>query len=75
MSKSKYQIKKVRRVLFTKENNYNPASYEVWKVSGPKGFRKYFCSRKDAKAFVDSYTDTKLTMDIVLDLLREIKSK
>lgn len=75
MSKSKFSIKKVRRVLKTKEMNYNPAAYEVWKVSGPKKFVKYFCSRKDAKAFVDSYTDRSLTMDIVLDLIREIKMK
>ena len=73
--KSAYDIKKVRRVLKMKENNFEPATYEVFKVSGPNKFVKYFCSRKDAKAFVDSYTDTKMTMSIVKDILREIKMK
>lgn len=81
MSKSKvnlkknYTIKKVNRVMKMKENNFEPATYEVFKVSGPKKFVKYFCSRKDAKAFIDSYTDTKMTMSIVKDIIREIKMK
>ena len=41
-NKSKFGIKKVRRVLSMKDNNYEPAMYEVWKVSGPRGFKKYF---------------------------------
>ena len=48
MSKSKvnlkknYTIKKVNRVMKMKENNFEPATYEVYKVSGPKKFVKYF---------------------------------
>ena len=81
MSKSKvnlkknYTIKKVNRVMKMKENDFEPATYEVYKVSGPKKFVKYFCSRTDAKAFIDSYTDTKMTMSIVKDIIREIKMK
>jgi hypothetical protein len=58
-----------------KDNDFEPATYEVFKVSGPNKFVKYFCSRKDAKAFIDTYTDTKMTMSIVKDIMREIKMK
>ena len=81
MSKSKvnikknYEIKKVRKVMRMKDNNFEPATYEIYKVSGPNKFKKYFCSRTDAKAFIDSYTDTKMTMSIVKDIIREIKMK
>lgn len=75
MSKSKFSIKKVRKVMRMKDNNFEPATYEIYKVSGPKGFKKYFVSRKDAKDFIDGYTDTKMTMDIVKNIMNEIKVK
>ena len=81
MSKSKvnvkknYIIKKETKVMRMKEDNFEPMNYEVFKVSGPNGFKKYFCSRKDAKAFVDKHTDTKMTTEIVTNLLNEIKYK
>lgn len=73
--KSNYQIKKVRKVMKMKDNNFEPATYEVYKVSGPNGFKKYFVSRKDAKAFIDGYTDTKMTIGIVKNIMNEIKVK
>jgi len=81
MSKSKvnvkknYEIKKVRKVMRMKDNGFNPATYEVYKVSGPNGFKKYFVSRKDAKVFIDKYTDTKMTLGIVKNIMNEIKTK
>ena len=81
MSKSKvnikknYEIKKVRKVMRMKENNFEPATYEIFKVSGPNKFKKYFCSRKDAKDFIDGYTDTKMTLGIVKNIMREFKVK
>jgi hypothetical protein len=68
--KSNYEIKKVKRVLRVREENYEPTTFEVYKVTGPNKFKKYFCSRKDAKAFVDKYTDNKM---LVVDAFREIK--
>lgn len=73
--KSKYIIKKVRKVMRFKENNFEPATYEIFKVSGPNGLKKYFVSRKDAKDFIDGYTDTKMTLGIVKDIMREFKVK
>ena len=75
MSKSKFSIKKVRKVMRMKDNDFQPATYEIFKVSGPNGIKKYFVNRKDAKAFVDRYTDTKMSIEVVKDLLREIKMK
>jgi hypothetical protein len=81
MSKSKvnikknYEIKKVRKVMRMKENNFEPATYEIFKVSGPNKFKKYFCSRTDAKSYIDKITDTKLTLSIVKDIMREVKMK
>jgi hypothetical protein len=68
--KSKYSIKKVRRVMKMKSNDFNPATYNVWKVSGPKGFSKYYTTKKDATAFVKRYTDTSVTTDIIIDLIK-----
>ena len=73
--KSKYIIKKVHKVMRFKDNNFEPATYEIFKVSGPNGLKKYFCSRKDAKDFIDGYTDTKMTLGIVKDIMREFKVK
>jgi hypothetical protein len=81
MSKSKvnvkknYSIKKVNRVMRMKDNNFEPATYEIYKVSGPNKFVKYFVSRKDAKDFIDGYVDTKMTLGIVKNIMREIKNK
>ena len=73
--KSKYIIKKVHKVMRFKDNNFEPATYEIFKVSGPNGLKKYFVSRKDAKDFIDGYTDTKMTLGIVKDIMREFKVK
>jgi hypothetical protein len=74
-SKNKFSVKKVRRVMRVKSDNFEPATYEVWKVSGPRKFVKYFVTKKDAQAFIKSHTDTTMTLDIVTNLLREIKYK
>lgn len=68
--KSNYTIKKVNRVLRVREESYKPATFEVYKVTGPNKFKKFFCSRKDAKAFIDKYTDNKMS---VVDAFTEIK--
>ena len=73
--KSNYSIKKVKRVMRMKSENFEPTTFEVYKVSGPKGFKKYFVSRKDAKSFIDGYTDTKMTLGIVKNIMNEIKVK
>ena len=73
--KNKFSVKKVRRVMRMKDNNFESATYEVWKVSGPRKFVKYFVTKKDAQAFIKSHTDTTMTLDIVTNLLREIKYK
>jgi hypothetical protein len=76
MSKSKvsvkknYVISKVNRVMRMKDNDYEPATYEIYKVTGPNKFKKYFCSRKDAKAFVDKYTNNKIS---AVDVFTELK--
>lgn len=73
--KNKYSIKKVRRVMKMKDNNFEPATYEVWKVSGPRKFVKYFVTKKDAQSFIKQYNDNTMTLDVVTNLLREIKYK
>jgi hypothetical protein len=73
--KSKYSIKKVKRVMRMKSEDFEPTTFEVFKVSGPNKFKKYFVSRKDAKSFIDSYTDTKMTLGIVRNIMNEIKYK
>lgn len=70
MSKSKYSIKKVRRVLKLKSNGLEPATYNVWKVTGPKKFTKYFVTKKDATAFVKRYTDNTVTTDMLVDVMK-----
>lgn len=75
MSKSKYSIKKVKRVMRMKSEDFEPTTFEVWKVSGPKGFRKYFVSKKDAQAYVNKITDTTLTIDMVKNIMKEINYK
>ena len=73
--KSNYDIKKVKRVMRMKNEGFEPISFEVFKVSGPNKFKKYFVSRKDAKSFIDGYTDTKMTIGIVKNIMNEIKMK
>ena len=76
MSKSKvnikknYEIKKVKRVMKMKSEDFVPTAFEVYKVTGPNKFKKYFVSRKDAKAYIDKMTDTKM---LVVDAFREIQ--
>ena len=73
--KSNYSIKKVKRVMRMKSEGFKPTTFEVYKVSGPRGFKKYFVSLKDAKLFIDNYTDTKMTIGIVKNIMNEIKMK
>ena len=73
--KSNYDIKKVKRVMRMKNEGFEPTSFEVFKVTGPNKFKKYFVSRKDAKSFIDNYTDTKMTLGIVKNIMNEIKYK
>ena len=73
--KNKYSIKKVRRTLRMKSESFEPTTYEVWKVSGPKSFKKYFVTKKDATAFVKRMNDTTMSIEVVKNLLKEINSK
>ena len=73
--KNKFSIKKVRKVMRMKDNNFEPATYEVWKVSGPRNFRKYFVTKKDGQAFIKSHTDTTMTLSIVKNIMNEINYK
>jgi hypothetical protein len=73
--KNKYSVKKVRRVLRTASEKFEPATYEVWKVSGPRKFVKYFVTKKDAQAYIHKMNDTTMTMDIVRNIMNEIKNK
>ena len=68
--KSNYSIKKVKRVMRMKGEDFEPTTFEVFKVSGPNKFKKYFVSRKDAKSFIDKYTDTKMTLGIVKNIMK-----
>ncbi len=70
-----YKIKKTNRVMRMKTDNFEPATYEVWKVTGPRNFKKYFTTQKDAKEFIKGYTDNTMTIEVVTNLLREIKMK
>jgi hypothetical protein len=74
-SKNKFSVKKVRRVMRMADNEFEPATYEVWKVSGPRKFVKYFVTKKDAQSFIKGMNDTTMTLDVVTNLLREIKMK
>lgn len=59
--KSKFSIKKVRKVMKMADNNFEPATYEVWKLAGPHKFVKYFVTKKDAQTFLNNYTSTKIS--------------
>ena len=73
--KNKYSVKKVRRTLRLKSESFEPSTYEVWKVSGPRKFVKYFVTKKDATAFVKRMNDTTMSIEVVKNLLNEIKYK
>jgi len=54
-----FKISKVRRVLRLVDNDFNPATYFVYKVSGPRKLVKYFTLKKDATAWVKDVTTQK----------------
>jgi hypothetical protein len=68
--KSNYSIKKVKRVLRMKSEKFEPTTFEVYKVTGPKGIKKFFSNKKDASEFVKRHTDTKMN---IVDVFTEIK--
>jgi len=66
-----FKITKVRRVLKLKDNNFEAATYNVYKVSGPRKLVKYFGLKKDATAWVKNYTTGHpLTTDQIIDVMR-----
>lgn len=68
--KSEYSIKKVNRVMRMRSENFKPTEFEVYKVTGPKGIKKFFSNKKDATEFVKQYTNTKMN---IVDVFKEIK--
>jgi hypothetical protein len=68
--KSNYSIKKVKRVMRMRSEGFVPTEFEIYKVTGPKGLKKFFSSRKDASEYVKRYTDTKMN---IVDVFTEIK--
>jgi hypothetical protein len=54
-----FKISKVRRVLRLVDNDFNPATYFVYKVSGHRKLVKYFTLKKDATAWVKDVTTQK----------------
>lgn len=71
--KSNYSIKKVKRVMRMKEEKFKPHTYEVYKVTGPNNFMKYFVSQKDAKTFVSNMVNTKVETIDIAKVYTEIK--
>jgi hypothetical protein len=70
MNKS-FKITKVKRVLRLADNNFEPDTYIMYKVSGPRKLVKYFGYKKDATAWVKNYTArTPLTTEQLIDLMR-----
>jgi hypothetical protein len=70
MSKSKFQIKKVRRVLRLKSNDFNSATYNVWKVTGPNRLVKYFTTKKDGQAYIKRMNDNTITTEQLFDVMK-----
>jgi len=68
--KSNYSIKKVQRVLRMKSEKFEPTTFDVYKVTGPKGIKKFFSNKKDASEFVKRHTETKMN---IVDVFTEIK--
>ena len=69
--KSNYSVKKMNKVMRMRSEKFVPTNYEVFKVSGPNGFKKFFVSRKDATEYIKKHTNTKVSN--VADLFKEIK--
>ena len=69
--KSNYSVKKMNKVMRMRSEGFEPTNYEVFKVTGPNGFKKFFVSRKDASEYVKKHTNTKVSN--VADLFKEIK--
>jgi hypothetical protein len=70
MNKS-IKISKVKRVLRLADNGFEPDTYIVYKVSGPRGLLKYFPFKKDATAWVKEYTRRKpMTSDQMYDFYK-----
>lgn len=74
-SKNQFSVSKAIRVMRVAADGYEPASYEVWKVSGPRGLKKYFVTKSDAQAFIKKQNDTTMDMSIVRNILREVNYK
>lgn len=71
--KSNYSIKKVKRVLRMKSEKFEPTTFEVYKVTGPKGIKKFFSNKKDASEFVKRTTDTKMNIVDVFTEMRRLE--
>lgn len=69
--KSNYSVKKMNKVMRMKTEGFKPTNYEVFKVTGPNGFKKFFVSRKDATEYVKKMVNTKV--ENVADFFSEIK--
>jgi hypothetical protein len=59
--KSKFNIKKVTKVLALAEENFVPYRYILYKVSGPNDINKFFTTRKDAQSFINKQCDKTIT--------------
>jgi hypothetical protein len=69
--KSQFKVTKVRRVLRLADNGFEPDTYIMYKVSGPRKLVKYFTTKKAATAWVKDFTAQKpLTTENLIDLMR-----
>jgi len=59
--KSKFNIKKVTKVLALAEENFVPYRYILYRVSGPNDINKFFTTRKDAQSFINKQCDKTIT--------------
>ena len=71
--KSSYKVTKVKKVMRMKEENFQPATYEIYKVTGPNKLLNFFFSRKDAYQYITDWTNTKMSPIEVSNLVSEIK--
>ena len=68
---SKFKIKKVKRCLKFKGVPSKGEMYEVYKVTGPKGFVKYFNFKYKAAEWIKAYTTRQpLTTEQLSDVKR-----
>jgi len=66
-----FKISKVKRVLRLADNGFEPDTYIMYKVSGPRKLVKYFAYKKDATAWVKDYTTNKpMTSDQMYDFYK-----